>query len=224
MSLLLVFWCFKYLVKQWILGMILAIVEPLFSAKLIFLHRMNENMKRTKFNFFFKFVLLTAIVVPQMVVANSFPADADKPGTNRLFVIARSKNANLICYDLNYIAPGKLNPENPIHVYWLNQTDRPGTTDELSYIQSKLAYGYTANPAGANKWEISLVAFPQRKLMLEKNGDGNFQSRITISGHQAILKKIYVQADPENSLKVLWVDIYGLDIHTGKEVKERIKP
>ena len=186
---------------------------------------MNVNMKRTNFNIFLKFVLLTAIVVPQMVIATSLPADADKPGNiNRLFVIARSKNANLICYDLNYIAPGKLNPDKPIHVYWYNQTDKPGTTDELSYIQSKMAYGYTASPAGANKWEISLVAFPQRKLILEKNSDGSFQSRITISGHQAILKKIYVQADPDNSLKVLWVDVYGLDIQTGKEVKERIMP
>lgn len=205
-------------------GIIIALDKSFFQAKMIFLHGLNINMKRIKFYSFLKSFLLTASLVPQMLFAG-IPVDADKPGDiNRLFVIARSKNANLICYDLNFIAPGKLNPDKPIHVYWLNQTDKPGTTDELSYIQAKLAYGYTANPAGANKWEISLVAFPQRKVMLEKNGDGTFHSRITIAGKQAILKKIFVQADPANSLRVMWVEVYGQDIQTGKEVKERIVP
>ncbi|MDK2910244.1 MAG: hypothetical protein PWR20_1811 [Bacteroidales bacterium] len=191
---------------------------------MIFLHLRNVNMKKTKFYIFLKFGLLITILVPQILSA-SLPVDADKPENNkRLFVIARSKNANLICYDLNYIAPGKLDPEKPIHVYWFNQTDKPGTTDELSYIQAKMAYGYTANPAGTSKWEISLVAFPQRKLILEKAGEGIYRSRIIISGRQAVLKKIYVQADPNNSLRVQWVDVFGIDMQTGKEVKERIIP
>lgn len=169
-------------------------------------------------------LLMVASVVPLRLRA-SFPAGADKPeASHRLFIIARSKNANLICYDLNYISPGKLDPEKPIHVYWLNQTDRPGTTDELSYIQEKLAYGYTSRLLGANRWEVSLVAFPQRKLLLEKTDEGEFRGRITIGGRQAVLKKIFVQADPDNSLKVRWVDVFGIDMETGKEVKERIKP
>lgn len=175
----------------------------------------------------YKFIiglLLIASVVPQSL-HGALPSEADKPdASHRLFIIARSKNANLICYDLNYISPGKLDPDKPIHVYWLNQTDRPGSTDELSYIQEKLAYGYTSRPLGANRWEVSLVAFPQRKLLLEKTDGGEFRGRITIAGRQAILKKIFVQADPDNSLKVRWVDVFGIDLETGKEVKERIKP
>ncbi|MGC8864811.1 MAG: DUF4833 domain-containing protein [Bacteroidales bacterium] len=169
-------------------------------------------------------LLLIASVVPQRL-EGAFPADTDKPeASHRLFVIARSKNANLICYDLNYVATGRIDLEKPIHVYWLNQTDKPGTTDELSYMQEKLAYGYTSRPMGANRWEVSLVAFPQRKLFIEKSNEGEFYGRITIAGRQAILKKIYVQADPDNSLKVRWVEVSGIDLETGKEVKERIKP
>src|SRR5471030_1688469 len=65
---------------------------------------------------------------------------------NRLFFVQRSSNINTIIYELNDKG-GKLDPENPIHVYWLRYAEK-GQAEELNYIQRKFAYGLTTKPTG----------------------------------------------------------------------------
>lgn len=138
----------------------------------------------------------------------------------RLFHIARSKNANLVCYDVNL--KGKSPDEDsPIHVYWINRTDHPGERSELNYIQRTMAYGYSSKKLGDGSFEVSLVAFPERKLILLKDGNV-WKSRIVINGKLAWLQKIFVQAKPESFMKVAWIELTGVDIKTGAALTERI--
>lgn len=143
---------------------------------------------------------------------------------DRVFFIARSKNANIVCYDVNTDKKGNLNEKEPLRVYWINKTDHPGEISELSYIQNKMAYGYSSKALGKGIYEISLVAFPSRKLILERNPKGKYHGRMLIGGQQAVLTKIFVQAKPESFLKVAWIDLSGFGLEGGKPLSERITP
>jgi len=138
----------------------------------------------------------------------------------RLFHIARSKNANLVCYDINLKGTSP-DEDSPIHVYWINRTDHPGERSELSYIQRTMAYGYSSKKLKDGTFEVSLVAFPERKLVVLKEAN-IWRSRITINGKTAWLQKIYVQAKPESFMKVAWIELTGIDTKTGSTLTERI--
>ncbi|OFY16501.1 MAG: hypothetical protein A2X11_12365 [Bacteroidetes bacterium GWE2_42_24] len=142
----------------------------------------------------------------------------------RMFFIARSKNANLVCYDLNIDKNGKVNSEEPLKVYWINKTDHMGERSDLNYFQKKMAYGYNSKMTGKGIFEISLVAFQARKVILERDQKGKYRGRIVINGKPAALSKIFVQAKPENSMKVSWVELTGIGLEDGKIVTERIIP
>ena len=163
-------------------------------------------------------------LVSVVYVFSAFGLPGGSHDDRHLFVIARSKNANIVCYDLNKDAKGLANKERPLRVYWINKTDHPGEESPLNYIQDKFAYGYSSKVLAGGAFEISLVAFPDRKLILEPDGKNGYRARVMISGKPSLLKKIFVQAKPGNSLKVAWVDIYGIDIQTGKSLTERITP
>lgn len=143
---------------------------------------------------------------------------------NRLFIIERSKNANVVCYDVNFDKRNRIDKDRPLRVYWINHTDRPGEISDLNYIQNKFAYGYASRSLPNGVFEVTLVAFPSRKLFIEANAKGNYFGRIMINGRQAILQKIYVQAKPDNSLKVAWVELYGQEVGSGQALTERIYP
>lgn len=141
---------------------------------------------------------------------------------HRIFHISRSKNKNIVCYDARFTKDGKLNTEDPVHAYWINQTDKPGERSDLSYIQNKMAYGYHFSRNQAGEVEISLVAFPDRKLRLVISGAGLVEGRMLINGKESRLSRIHVQADPSNSLRVLYIDLFGNSLEGFKQVSERI--
>jgi hypothetical protein len=171
----------------------------------------------------FRKVFLIVIMVAIPALMSGLVAFGVHNGTQqRIFHIERSKNKNIVCYDANILATRKLDIENPIHAYWINQTDHPGERSDLNYIQNKLAYGYSYSKNGDGSVEVSLVPLPARKLTVFVDERGQVHGKIMISGKPAYISKIYVQADPSNSLKVLYVDIFGLEISTGKAVNERI--
>ena len=63
---------------------------------------------------------------------------ADK--TSNLFVIERSKNANVVSYDAVLTDDGKIKEESPIDAYWLLYAYKNGEREELSAFDKK-AYG-----------------------------------------------------------------------------------
>lgn len=138
----------------------------------------------------------------------------------RLFHIARSKNRNLVCYDVN-LQDGKLNTQDPLHIYWLNREDAPGKTNGLTYIQRKLAYGYKLVSGGEDACEIALTAYPHRTITVCKQGD-RYICQLPINGEPAVLTSLYVAAHPNNSLKVEYVVLYGMRMDTEEEINETI--
>lgn len=140
---------------------------------------------------------------------------------NRLFHIERSKNKNIICYDVNLDESGALDKKKPLNVYWVNREEEPGKTNGLSAIQKKLAYGYKLISSSDEMCLISVKAYPERLIKIQKQ-DGKFVARILINGiADAVLTKIYVKSKESNSLSVDYVELTGID-NNGNLISEQI--
>ena len=141
--------------------------------------------------------------------------------SERLFHIARSANKNLVCYDAN-IVEGKLDTKNPLKVYWVNREEHPGETNGLNYIQRKLAYGYKLVSRGQDQCVCTLTAYPKRKLTISHLGT-EYICTVIINNQQAILKSLYVKANPNNPLSVEYVELRGISMETKEVLTERVK-
>ena len=149
------------------------------------------------------------------------PDDSTYPTAGRLFHIARSLNRNLVCYDVNQ-ENGKLNTKSPLNIYWVNREERVGETNELSYFQRKMAYGYKLISEGNDTSEVTLTAYSGKKLTICKR-DSKYVCMTTINHQPAILESLYVKSKPNNPLGVEYVELHGVAIDTGAKVTERVQ-
>jgi len=138
----------------------------------------------------------------------------------RLFHIERSKNKNLVCYDIN-LKEGRPDKKNPLTIYWLNQEDKPGHTKELTLLQKKLAYGYKLMSHNEDSFEATLSASPERLLTICKEGS-KYVCMIIINNEPAILQSLYVKAKESNSLSVEYVELRGITVSDRRPVSEKI--
>lgn len=156
------------------------------------------------------------------------PSDEKFPippeNSDRLFFVQRSPNANTIVYDLNEKG-GKLDPEQPIHVYWVRLSNR-GEHEELSYIQRKFAYGLNFKQINSEQFDVRFVSYKKFPLTLTKGTDGKFHIFVTVDQKQMILSRIFVKIVGGTLMlpNVVYVEMKGTDPVTGKEVTERFKP
>lgn len=143
------------------------------------------------------------------------------PTQERLFLIERSVNRNLVCYDVN-LTDGKPNAKNPINVYWINREKEPGKKSSLNTIQRKLAYGYKVISQTGDSFEIVLTAHPAKKLIIKKIGK-QYICTTFIGNQEAILQSLYVKTKEKNPLSVEYVELRGIDIDTETYITERVR-
>jgi len=68
--------------------------------------------------------------------------------TQPLFIIERSKNANVVHYDARLDADGRLDPKEPVVAYWIMLAE-DGRRENLNWIEKRKAYGFDqAGPLG----------------------------------------------------------------------------
>lgn len=146
--------------------------------------------------------------------------DNTYPTPERMFYIERSKNRNIVCYDVS-LTGGKLNTGKPLSVYWIDREENPGERKELSSIQRYMAYGYKLVSADDDSAEVILTAHPARKLTIRRLG-GKYVCLIEIAGSMAVLQRLYVKAKESNSMSVEYVELFGMDMETLRPVNERI--
>jgi Domain of unknown function (DUF4833) len=150
------------------------------------------------------------------------PPDSDI----RLFYIQRSSNANAVIYDANLMADKKLNTKNPVHTYWIKYAEG-GKKQELTTIQRTLAYGlYTKEVAGEKEsYDGHFLAYRKRKFVVKLMPQGEPVALFPINGKMQILKKVFVKVDESGMMpSVVYVELWGKDVATGKEVYEKFKP
>ena len=156
-------------------------------------------------------------------ITKSYPVPT---ANNLLFYIQRNKNSNTVVYEANLLPDGKLDPKNPVNVYWMRYTEG-GVKKELSWIQRWLAYGVDFERAKDNSGNfiINLVALKQRKLVLTTDQDGHPTACLYLNGKYSKLSRIYAQAQETNWLPtVKFVQLTGEEIKTKQSACEYIFP
>ena len=149
------------------------------------------------------------------------PAPAQKK-TQPLFIIERSKNANVVHYDARLTAAGEIDPNEPVIAYWVMlATD--GHREELNWIEKKKAYGFHIKPdPSVNGYKMTMVAVPQGQITVKKDGNA-IRAELVIDGRPAVLEKIYINAsDGLLGPKVHYIELYGKDIKTGEKRYQKI--
>ena len=149
------------------------------------------------------------------------PAPAQKK-TQPLFIIERSKNANVVHYDAQLIADGNLDSNEPVIAYWVLLAE-DGRREELNWIEKKKAYGFhIKSDPSVNGYKMTVVAVPQGQITVRKDGDA-VRAELVIDDRPAILEKIYINAaDGLLGPKVHYIELHGKDIKTGEKRFQKI--
>lgn len=139
-----------------------------------------------------------------------------------LFRIERSKNANVVQYDAVLESPDRLDPRAPVVAYWI-QLAEDGRRESLSSLDER-AYGFKVAPEKSGSWLLYLNATRDRSIRV-LNWQGRWVAQAVIAGRSAVLMKIFVSSDESAFIpRVKWVDLFGVDMITGKPLTERLKP
>ena len=143
--------------------------------------------------------------------------------TRPLFIIERSKNANVVHYDARLTADGKLDPKEPVIVYWIVLAE-DGRREKLNWIQKK-AYGFDIKPdPSVNGYRMTVAAAPRQQFTVKKEGD-TASAEVVIDGRPAVLEKMYINAsDGLTGPKVHYIELHGKDLQTGEKRFEKIVP
>ena len=149
------------------------------------------------------------------------PTAAQK-NTQSLFIIVRSKNANVVHYDARLTADGKLDPKEPVIAYWVMLAE-DGRRQELNLMEREKGYGFDIKPdASVDGYKMTLMAAPQQQITVKKEGDA-IRAQGVIGGRQAVLEKIYIDAsDSLTGPKVNYIVLYGKDLKTGGKLSKKI--
>ncbi len=144
--------------------------------------------------------------------------------TSPLFIVERSKNANVVHYDARLTAEGKLDPKEPVIAYWVLLAE-DGRRKKLNWIEKKKAYGFTIkrDPL-VNVYKMTLVVAPNHQIIVKDEKEA-IRAEAVIDGRPSVLEKIYINAS--NGLtgpKVQYIDVYGKDLQTGEKRHEKMLP
>ena len=145
-------------------------------------------------------------------------------GTNQsLFVIERSKNANVVHYDARLTADGVLDPKRPVEVYWVLLAE-DGRREELNFLGAK-GYGIDLKrDSSGQSWLMTLAAYPKREISVRQTGTV-VRAEILIAGKPSLLEKLYINSTEGRFLpKVNYIELFGKDLETGEKRYEKLLP
>ncbi len=157
--------------------------------------------------------MLSHILVPVAATAD------DAVTSTRLFQIDRSKNANIVCYDVRLDGTGSL-LKDPLDIYWLlKATD--GSRESLGVFERAHAYGASVvNNYGNDSADVRLQALDKPIRITRRNG--KWVALMSINGTSAVLERVYVSTTEGILPRVNWIRVTGTSESTGTRITETI--
>ena len=177
------------------------------------MNRVDDSMR--------SFVIVLLLVILSLFPQSILAVSGDK--VSPLFFIERSKNKNLVHYDIRLTENRNLPDIKPVHVYWILEN---GRHEELTPIEREYAYGIVRQEKlGENKVKVILAGLKGLEIIVERMND-SFKAMASINGRESILEKIYIKSEEKRTglPKVLYIDLFGRTKETGLPIKERIAP
>src|SRR3990172_1709098 len=115
---------------------------------------------------------------------------AQAQATKPLFIIERSKNANVVHYDARLTPKGRLDPGEPVIVYWIMLSE-DGRREPLNWIERQKAYGFRIEAEKRGRvYRMRLMAYPEREIKVYQN-ESRVVAEMRIDGNPAPLERIY---------------------------------
>ena len=151
-------------------------------------------------------------------------AQADEPRRDALFHIERNKNANIVQYDAQLTEEGQLKSKDPVVAYWIRLANE-GEIKELTWIQKKLAYGFSVK-LGQDKTtaKMDMAANIGRSISVAQDGE-DYRAIADIDGTPSYLDRIFIHATGSGaSTKVDYIELYGTAVKDQVEHYERFTP
>ncbi|MEO7530905.1 MAG: DUF4833 domain-containing protein [Sediminibacterium sp.] len=155
---------------------------------------------------------------------DTFPVPIGNP--NQLFYLQRTANINTIICELNMNSKGLPDEESPVHVFWIRFSEG-GVKKELTYVQRVFAYGIKSERESTGGYKLHFVSFKKRSFnLLLSPKDNKYHVYATINQKQAVLNRVFLKIDGGSfwSPNVIYMELKGIDVATGKELVERFKP
>jgi hypothetical protein len=159
-----------------------------------------------------------------LALAALLPARAAHADAAPLFRVERSKNANVVQYDVRVGADGRLDPDEPVVAYWVRLAG-DGRQEPLTWVQRKFAYGFDAHLAAQRDAAVLEMAAPIGRPLRVRRIAGAWRAETRIDERPALIERIYVRSDDAGTWpRVLYVELHGSDAETGAPVFERLVP
>lgn len=139
---------------------------------------------------------LTSIstIVISVILLTGFTYSESKTKSHNLFKIGRSRDANIIKYDVNLDDKGNLISEKPIKVYWVKNTDG-GKIESLTYIQRTMAYGIKILENEKSQVKFQFISYNKRSFFLKKGSNNKYAVYTWLKDKWVIVKDIFIQID-----------------------------
>ena len=185
-------------------------IEKMFLAKL-----------RTGGSFMRSFAIVLLLVILSLLPQSIFAASGDNTG--HLFFIERSKNKNLVQYDIRLTENKNLPDRRPVIAYWILEN---GRREELNSIEREYGYGIIRQEKLAqDRFKVILAAFKGWEIIVERINN-SFKPVTSINGIESVLQKIYIKSEETRAAfpRVLYVELFGRTKEKGLPVRERIVP
>jgi Domain of unknown function (DUF4833) len=141
-----------------------------------------------------------------------------------LFVIERSKNKNIVAYDVKRTPAGELDASEPLVAYWLLNGEME-RREELNRVEKDKAYGVEAAPGDtAGTYFLVFKADRKRRLSVRIR-NGCPAATTSIGGRSGILRRLFIQSKESSTLpKVEYVELFGEDADKGEPLYEKFAP
>jgi hypothetical protein len=155
----------------------------------------------------------------------TFQASADEKLRHQaIFQVERSKNANVVQYDVQVHPDGALDSEDPVVAYWIRHAEE-GQAEELSWVQRNFAYGFDIEWREEGRTvELELKADIGRSIQVRHDGTGYIATTL-IDGVDSRIERIFIHATGKGlGTKVHYIDLFGTGIADGSPREERVEP
>ena len=150
------------------------------------------------------------------------PVHAESPARQHLFKIERSKNANIVQYDVQVNADGSLFRKEPVVAYWIRLA-KQGQVEELSWAQRVFAFGFEATfkPVTGDV-VLKMNADIDRVITIVDDGE-KYRARALIDGSDAYLERAYIRSSRKGLFfDVEYIELFGEDVNTADPRYEKL--
>lgn len=182
-------------------------------------------MELHKFHIGYSFLFLVSFELLLVSDNKCYGQDQNNINQNRLFIIERNRDADILVYEANIEDDLKINSKEPIKTYWLRAENN--NTSPLTMVQKQYTYGVEllSNPE-PNVWNFCLKALPSKILQLKKTKNGEYKVYSKVDKKTVQLNKLYVNFKGHSYWhpKILSIDLNGIEMQSKKEITHKIYP